>query len=106
MIMDHGRRSWPEPQPDVVPLPRTPPYPGPADTVPVVIPANLPTAEEIKEFRDLLEQAKKIDKVTGQPDCEDPEKTIWLKGFCNRLREKSEEFAQMANELEAVLNET
>jgi hypothetical protein len=98
MIMDQGRRDWPNPIPDNNPL---------KDLIPLSPrPVDLPTKEEIEEFRKLLEQAKKFDAVTGQPDCEDPAKTVWLKGFCNRLREKSEEFAKMADELEAVLNET
>lgn len=28
----------------------------------------------IKEFREALEAAKKVDLLTGQPDCEDPKK--------------------------------
>lgn len=103
MVMDEGRRQWPNPwvnpAPDAAPaIPPAWPFPPP--------PSPFPSEEEIQEFRRLLEQAKKFDTVTGQSDCEDPEKTIWLKGFCKRLREKSEEFTKMADELEAVINET
>ena len=36
------------------------------------------TIEGLQEFHKLLEAAKKFDQVTGQPDCEDTEKTKWL----------------------------
>jgi hypothetical protein len=36
------------------------------------------------EFQDLVKQAEKFDKATGQPHCEDPEKTAFMK----RIEEK------------------
>lgn len=37
-------------------------------------------------FKDLLNQAEKTDKATGQPDCEDPAKTAWINQVEDRLR--------------------
>jgi len=80
MIMDHGGRRWPNPAPDAAPA--VPPIPAWQFPPP---PSPFPSEQEIKEFRDLLEQAKKIDKVTGQPDCEDPEKTDWMEEMEKRV---------------------
>ena len=33
----------------------------------------------MEKFLELLDKAAEVDKVTGQPDCEDPEKVEWLK---------------------------
>lgn len=32
----------------------------------------------VNEFKKLLEAAKQFDVITGQPDCEDPEKMKWI----------------------------
>lgn len=34
--------------------------------------------EMLAEFHKLIEAAKQFDKISGQPDCEDPEKTKWI----------------------------
>lgn len=38
------------------------------------------------EFQDLIKQAEKFDKATGQPHCEDPEKTAFLQKIEQRLK--------------------
>ena len=37
-------------------------------------------------FSDLLEQARRTDEATEQPDCEDPAKTEWIEKVEERLR--------------------
>ena len=98
MVMDEGQKLWPNPGIH----PQAQPW-NPLTGQTVAIPMNIPTAEEIAEFRKLLEAAKKLDVLTNQPDCEDPKKVEWLKDFCERLRNKSDELALMANELEKTL---
>jgi hypothetical protein len=34
---------------------------------------------QINDYEDLIRKAQEIDKKTGQPDCESPEKTSWEK---------------------------
>lgn len=34
--------------------------------------------EMFEEFKKLTEAAKQFDKISGQPDCEDPKKTEWI----------------------------
>lgn len=87
MIMDHYHEKWWEKvlEPVVVPLPCQPatvPYPWVPQSQP---PAPRVTDAEIKEFRDLLEKARKYDKDHGQPDCD--------------LDEKREKVRKLAEEL-------
>lgn len=37
------------------------------------------------EFQDLIKQAEKFDKATGQPHCEDPEKIAFMKRIEERI---------------------
>lgn len=77
MVMDHyGDRfrpywpyvpnwpSWPQDTPPQVPFVPAPPTPQEAQGI----------ADMIKQFRDALEAARKVDSLTAQPNCEDPEK--------------------------------
>ena len=80
MMGDQYRKVWPDPY--IIPqMPYYPPQPGTTITF-------TPTKEETA--LDLLEQlmalAKKLDKVLGLPDCEDPEKTEWIKEVRERVR--------------------
>lgn len=64
MVMDHYREKWePYVQPHIVPSPfvQWPPVPQ-------------ISAEEIAEFRKLLERAREYDKRNHEPDCEIDEK--------------------------------
>lgn len=36
-------------------------------------------------FKQLVKQAEEFDKVSGEPDCVDPEKEAWMKGVEERL---------------------
>jgi len=36
------------------------------------------TPEALDTFKKMVEDAKKFDKLTNQPDCEDPEKMKWV----------------------------
>lgn len=75
-------------------VPRFPDWvqPPPAEDAPLVFPTVLPNTEvgelkkQIAEFREALRAAQKVDRLTGQPDCEDPEKVKFLK----RLRKVEE----------------
>lgn len=67
MVLDHfaPRFPWPEPPPP----PETPwsGYP--------VLPVDWKAIDKsLDDFRKAAEAAKLIDKLTGQPDCEDPSK--------------------------------
>jgi len=79
MVFDYGRRVWPEPYP--APPPFSPwPFPNVAPS-----PDPLPTKEEWEAFWELVEKARKFDELTGQPDCEDPQKSEWVKAIEARL---------------------
>jgi hypothetical protein len=78
-ISDWGQKTWPEPAPykfnpwETSPIPKEDkPYSG-------------PTKEEWEEFKKLLKQAAKVDEITGQPDCVDPEKQKWMESIEKRL---------------------
>jgi hypothetical protein len=68
MVYDHFRDRFPQPQPFTNPTPNPLPWP---------MPGSLEFAELrklIQEFREAVEAAKKVDVLTKQPDCADPEK--------------------------------
>ena len=75
MVMEHYQPIFPQPEP-------TPVQPfQPMQTVPFSWPTPQTMAGELQElrvligeFRELYEATKKIDVLTKQPDCEDPEK--------------------------------
>jgi len=60
MVMDHYHEKWTQPpyqQPVTIPFTNWP-----------IVPAI--TAEEIAEFRKLLDRAREYDKRNNEPDCE------------------------------------
>lgn len=63
MVMDHYREKWQPLVPDVQPQPLV---------LPVVVP--MISAEDVAEFRKLLERAREYDKRNNEPDCELDEK--------------------------------
>ncbi len=72
MILDHGKDRWPLPD-LTIPEPIINP------------PDQLPTPEELKEFKELLEKARKWDELVGEPDCELEEKMDWLRELEKRV---------------------
>lgn len=81
MVMDHYRERW-EPLTYPVLLPLMPP-PQPPWQVTISRPSI--TAEEIAEFRRLLERAREYDKRHGEPDCELDEKKQALLAIAAKL---------------------
>jgi hypothetical protein len=76
MVFDSGRQIWPQPD-----------FPNPN-----IFPSNpqpverIPTPEEWAAFLELVEKARKFDEMTGQPDCEDPDKALWFEAIEGRLK--------------------
>jgi hypothetical protein len=77
-------------------IPQVPVYPQPY--TPGIDPTQIipdRSNEELRElldtFKELLDAAAKVDEVTGQPDCADPEKTKVLE----RLDELEERLAEV-----------
>ena len=78
MVIDHYDdrfKRWFEPfptiQPDTIPI-------QPIKREPVSLPLKLEGLDELRqliaEFKEAIAAAKKVDALTKQPDCEDPEK--------------------------------
>lgn len=93
-ISDYGKQHvWPNPDDwkwklPLAPGPYTPEPFFPHQTIPVKVEPNPFSKEEverIREFLKLLEMAKKVDEMTGQADCPDPEKAAWVKKLAERL---------------------
>lgn len=73
MVMDHYRERW-------EPLRRQwPTFTPNTNTEPAI------SDEEIREFRKLLDRARKYDKENGEPDCELDEKKAALKAIADKL---------------------
>lgn len=76
MVYDHYAFRFPQ---EWTPPPvANPTWPAPT-ILPVPLPdASSPDAEELRElirdFREAVKAAKTVDRLTQQPDCEDPEK--------------------------------
>jgi hypothetical protein len=79
---------WIYPAPTAVPF--TPAPPGgilptfPFPYVPPVDPSKL--LIDMKEYSELIEKARKLDELLGQPDCPDPEKEAWIAKLEERIR--------------------
>lgn len=81
MIIDHFNDKWYERwnkniEPVIVPTPVTPFIPEPQPQI---------TQEELKEFKQLLERARKYDQENNQPDCELEEKKTLIKDLAKKL---------------------
>ena len=74
MVVDHFRKQW-EYQPAI----QYQPWPVP------ILPAPTISPEDIKEFQDLLDKARVIDKALGQPDCGLEEKRAAIKKIADQL---------------------
>jgi uncharacterized small protein (DUF1192 family) len=85
MVYDHYRPlipTWPVPviepvpvQPsETAPLPIFYPLGPPQPEPPKITVDPVWLAQLLKDFREAVDAAKKVDALTGQPDCEDPEK--------------------------------
>lgn len=83
LVMEQYRPYIPEPQ--------RWPWPAPAPALPVD-----ELRELIDSFKAALEAAKTFDRVTGQPDCVDPEKAL-LEERVAALEKKLDEIAQAAS---------
>jgi len=80
-IGDYFDRQYPWP---MNPAPWKQPYPKNPwpDTIPVPSwPTPGPTKEQFEEFLELLRQAIRFDKVTGQPDCQTEDKLAKVKAW-------------------------
>jgi hypothetical protein len=75
------------PQPPVYPQPNTPGI-APIQVIPDR--SNEELRELLDTFKELLDAAAKVDEVTGQPDCADPEKTKVLERL-DELEKRLEE---------------
>jgi hypothetical protein len=79
VVMQHKYDEWYQryqnPQPTYIP-PVTP-------YVPAIVP--MPSAQEVDEFRRLLDRAREYDKKMGQPDCELEEKRQQLRNLAETL---------------------
>src|ERR1700678_2329930 len=75
MVYDHYNPLFQPTWPGPVPQPFLPPTPPPFYPWPPAPPVDLAQlARLIAEFKEAAEAAKVVDRLTGQPDCEDPEK--------------------------------
>jgi hypothetical protein len=54
---------------------------------PVLVPdpPPMPTSAEMGGFRRWVEAAREFDRLTGQPDCDDAEKILWLRRAADAL---------------------
>ncbi|TFG95718.1 hypothetical protein E4H12_12680 [Candidatus Thorarchaeota archaeon] len=52
------------------------------------LPQTFWTEESFEHYHQLLEAAKLFDQQSGQPDCEDPSKALWIETIKSRLLSK------------------
>lgn len=50
------------------------------------LPADEWTRPALDEWKRLIEQAGRADRIMKQPDCEDPAKAAWMREIEDRLR--------------------
>ena len=77
MIMDHQHDIWKDRYFTIPTVPGFPFQPAPMPP--------LPTAQEIEEFRRLLDRAREYDRKNNEPDCELEEKRQKLKKMAKEL---------------------
>lgn len=95
MISDYGRTAWPGVEGIPQPFIWNPLSQEEINRVRELL-QNMPSKEEIDEFKRLLDKAREFDKVAKQPDCPDPEKVKWL--------EKLETLRKLIDDLNKELN--
>lgn len=66
--------------------PRFPPWNPGHPYLPDFVPPSK-EQEVLKQIKELLEKARRVDAATGDRDCEDPKKTEWMKNVEKRLAE-------------------
>jgi len=74
MVMDHYRERW-----DPLTAPASP------NTIQILQPMPLISAEEVAEFKKLLDRAREYDKRMNQPDCEMADKRAALLKIAEQL---------------------
>ncbi len=81
MVSDYGQQQFPDWRhwQSLPGNPVTPSHPYPRDTF---TPAE---AERIRELMRLFQAAQEIDRVTGQPACQDPAKAQFERAVMDRL---------------------
>lgn len=87
MVMDHYRPVF---------YPYIPPQTLPFRERPALMDPEF-VKERIREFKESLEAAEKVDRLTGQPDCEDPEKA--------KLKEQVDRLEKVVDRLLAELEQ-
>lgn len=95
MIVDHYYDRWEpyrrlppfHPMFPAPPSPFRPMFPDQPEQLPEVapLPKQLPSAEEIAEFHELLRKAREYDKKNHEPDCESEEKKKKLQALADEL---------------------
>lgn len=99
MVQDQFRPIIPRPVwPYSLPIKTTPWSPQPIK--PIVYPWTPPMASEaldelLRKYNKMLNLAEEVDDLTGQPDCEDPEKAT--------LRERVAELERRLDDLEDLV---
>lgn len=94
MVHDHFWPRIPEKLPEIKPV-TWPTWPPPEDNQPelTAVWAEIERIKKlIEEFREAGKAAEKVDKLTGQPDCVDPEKA--------KLQERVAELEKQIKKLE------
>lgn len=93
-ITDYGRGIWPDPLRDDPwqqrHLPLQPQVPRPFIATPYNPDPNK-LLVDMKEYHELLEKAKKLDELLGQPDCPEPDKAAWIAALEERIKRLEDE---------------
>lgn len=93
MVMDHYRDRWP---PQQWPVPEiSPDIYDPLEDYRKKLEDFLRKAQVVKEAK---RAAEKVDRLTSQPDCEDPEKMKYLLALEERVSQLEERLAQLLGE--------
>jgi hypothetical protein len=82
--MDGFYNKWKPQRPSPTWPPLDSPFP-PLAPAPSVSPVNIPSQEEIDEFRRLLEKARQQDEAEGNPDCGTEEKKKLIRELADQL---------------------
>jgi len=106
-VHDHFRPLFPDrwPQPTIEPWVPQPSETAPTPNIqPIILPPLVQplTVEDVKklirDYFEALKAAETVDKLTGQPDCEDPEKAKLVE----RVKELETQIAAMEKSAKAA----